>query len=198
MWGLSNGVIVLALSAAFWMGLAAWALGGGVLLIATAPVLLLSGLLIWRGIRLRRLAGGFSRASLRGAPKGSPTRRIILAFQAVTATQTLSIVLVGFFCSTLHRSDLIWPLIGLVVSVHFVPLGRLFRVRPYYALGVLGTTVVVTSLLGLEGSARSVAVGLGLGLLTIGCAAYLVANADRLADQALRNGGSPAEAHPPA
>ena len=76
MWGLSNGVTVLSVSAAFWLGLAAWTLGASVLLIAAAPILLLSGLAIWRGYRLRRLAPGFSRASLRNAPKGSSIRRI--------------------------------------------------------------------------------------------------------------------------
>ncbi len=197
-WGLSNGVNVLAVSGAFWMGLAAWTLGANVLLITTAPILLLGGLLIWRGIRLRRQAPGFSRASLREAARGSATRRISISFQAVTATQTLSIVLVGFTCSILHRSDLIWPLIGLVVSLHFLPLGRLFSVRPYYVLGVLGTAVAVISLLGFNGSARLIAVGLGLGLVTSSCAIYLVANASGLADEALRNRPSPTGATPSA
>ena len=172
---------------ASWMGLAAWTLGAGVLLVATPAILLLSGLLIWRGILLRRQAPGFFRASLREAPKGSSVRRISLGFQAVSATQTVSIWLVGFTCWYLHRSDLIWPLIGLVVSLHFLPLGRLFSVRPYYVLGILGTAVVLTSLLGFNGSSRSVAVGIGLGLVTTGCAVYLVAFAPTLGDAALQN-----------
>ena len=155
MWGLSNGVIVLSVSAAFWLGLAAWTLGAGVLLVATPAILLLSGLLIRRGYRLRRQAPGFSRANLRSAPKGSSIRRISVGFQAVTAAQTLSVALVGFICWKLQRFDLIWPLIGLVISLHFLPLGWLFSVRPYYVLGILGTAVVLTSLLGFNGSSRS-------------------------------------------
>jgi hypothetical protein len=197
LWGLSNGVIVLSVSAAFWVGLAAWTVGASFLLIATAPILLFCGFLILRGIRLRRQAPGFSRSSLRGAPKGSSIRRISIGFQVVTATQTLGIVLVGFICSNLHRSDLIWPLIGLVVSLHFLPLGRLFRVRPYFILGVLGTALSLSSLLGFNGSARLVAIGLGLGLATGGCAAYLVANAAPLADEAIRDRPS-TKAAPPA
>jgi uncharacterized membrane protein len=187
MWGLSNGVIVLAVSGGFWIGLAAWTLGTSALLIATGPILLLAGFLIWRGVQLRRQAAGFSRASLRRAEKGSATRRINIGFQAVTATQTLGIVLVGVICSTIHRPDLIWPLIGLVVSLHFLPLGRLFSVRPYYFLGVLGTAIALVSLVGFSGSTRSVVTGLGLGLLTDICVVYLVANASALADHALRN-----------
>ena len=192
-WGLSNGVTVLSVSAAFWMGLAAWTLGAGVLLIAAAPILLLSSLLVWRAILLRRQAPAFSRASLRSAPKGSSIRRISVGFQIVGTTQALAIGLVGFMCWNLHRADLVWPLIGLVISLHFLPLGWLFSVRPYYILGVLGTVIALISLLAFSGSARTVAVGLGLGLLIGGCAVYMVANARALADVALRNGSSPAE-----
>jgi hypothetical protein len=186
MWGLSNGVIVLAVSAGFWMGLALWTLGRSTLLIGAAPILLFVGLLIWLGFRVRRLAPGFSRASLRAAPKGSSTHRIGVAFNLVGTGQALSVGLVGFICWKLQRFDLIWPLIGLVISLHFLPLGRIFRVRPYYVLGCLGAVVALASILVFSGSSRTVAVGLGLGLLIGSCAAYLVANAASLADKALQ------------
>src|ERR1700682_5426175 len=101
-WGLSNGVTVLSVSAAFWMGLAAWTLGAGVLLIAGAPILLLRSILIWRAILLRRQAPGFSRASLRTTPKGSSVHRISVGFQIVGTTQTLAIGIGGFTCWDLH------------------------------------------------------------------------------------------------
>jgi hypothetical protein len=186
MWGLSNGVAILAVSAAFWIGLAAWTLGPRVLLIAAAPILALAGLLIWRGRRLRRLAPGFSRASLRNAPKGSSIHRIGVGFNVVGTVQTLSIGLVGFICWKLNRTDLLWPLIGLVISLHFVPLGWIFSLRPYYVLGVLGTAIALSALLGFTASTRTIAVGLGLGLVIGGCALYLVAYAAALADAALR------------
>ena len=194
MWGLSNGVVVLAISAAFWIGLAAWTLGATVLPIAVVPILVLGGLLIWQGLRVRRLAPGFSRASLRNAPKGSSIRRIGIGFNVVGTMQTLSIGVVGFTCWKLNRTDLVWPLIGLVISLHFLPLGWIFKVRPYYVLGVLGTGVSVISLLGFAASTRTVVVGLGLGLLISGCALYLVANAAALADTALRRSSSKVDA----
>lgn len=197
MWGLSNGVIVLAVSGGFWIALAVWTLGTNVLLIAGGPIVVAAGLLIWRGIRLRRQAPAFSRASLRRPEKGSATSRINIGFQAVTATQTLGIIVVGAVCSILHRLDLIWPLIGLVVSLHFLPLGRLFNVRPYYVLGVLGTAIAAVSLLGFSGNARSIVVGLGLGLATSITCLYLIARASELADEALRSFPAPGGAIPP-
>ena len=194
MWGLSNGVAVLSVSAAFWFGLAAYTLGPNVLLITAAPILTVGGLLIWQGRRLRRLAPGFSRASLRHAPKGSSIRRIGIGFNVVGTVQTLSIGLVGFTCWTLNRADLLWPLIGLVISLHFLPLGWIFNLRPYYVLGVLGTVVALASLLGFTSSTGTVVIGVGLGLLIGGCTVYLVANAGALADAALRNRSLKADA----
>jgi hypothetical protein len=193
MWGLSNGVAVLSVSAAFWFGLAAWTLGPSVLLVAAVPLLLLGSFFIWRGRRLRLLAPGFARASLRNAPKGSSIRRIGVGFNVVGTMQTLSIGVVGFTCWKLNRTDLVWPLIGLVISLHFLPLGWIFNVRPYYVLGVLGTAVALASLLVFTASTRTVVIGLGLGLLIGGCAIYLVANAAPLANAALRNGSSKAD-----
>ncbi len=185
---------MLAVSAAFWIGLAAWTLGPGILLIAAVPIVLLSGFLIWRGVLLRRQSPGFTRKNLRNAPKGSSIRKIAIGFNIVRTEQTLSIGLVGFICWTLHRLDLIWPLIGLVISLHFLPLARIFSVRPYYVLGMLGTVMSLISLLGFVGTARTVAVGIGLGLLIGSCAVYLVVNAASLADEALEKRSWPVDA----
>ena len=182
---------MLSVSAAFWIGLAAWTSGPGILLIAAVPIGLISGLLIWRGVQLRRQFPGFTRKNLRYAPKGSSIRKIAFGFNIVGTAQTISIGLVGFICWTLHRADLLWPLIGLVISLHFLPLARIFSVRPYYVLGVLGTVISLISLLGFAGSARTVAVGIGLGLLIGGCAVYLAVNAASLADGAVRGTPSP-------
>jgi len=179
-WGLSNGVNVLAISGVFWLSLAAWTTGFGALLVALPPILLVGGLLLRGSGRLRRRFPGFSPRSLRGAPKGSPSRRIIIGFYAVSSAEWLSIVLVGGICSALNRTDLTWPLIGLVVSLHFLPLGWLFGVRPYYVLGVAGSVITLVSILGVTGGSRMMAVGLGLGLLMIAGAAYLLANAETL------------------
>jgi hypothetical protein len=179
-WGLSNGITVLTISGVFWLGLGAWATGFGGLLAALPLVLLVGALLVRANVRLRRRFPRFSPRSLRGAPKGSLTRRIIIGFYAVTAAQWLSIVLVGGICSALNRTDLIWPLVGLVVSLHFMPLGWLFGVRPYYVLAVVGTVITLVSIVSLADGLRLVAVGTGLGLLMIAGAAYLIANADSL------------------
>lgn len=190
-WGLSNGVTVLSVAGGFWLGLAAWTIGTPVLVVAVAPILLISGFLIWCGIRLRRQARGFSGANLRYARKGSSLRRINIGFQAISATEGVGIALVGVATWSLHRGDLLWPLIGLVVSLHFLPLAWLFNMRPYYVLGAVATIIVAASLFGFTGSARTVAVGVGLGVAILGCVVYVLAHTAALTDNALKKVGSP-------
>jgi hypothetical protein len=179
-WGLSNGITVLAISGVFWLGLAAWTINPGAFLVALLPILAIGGFLIRGGVKVRQRFPGFSPRSLRTAPKGSPTRRMIAGFYAVTAAQWLSIVLIGGICSALHRSDLIWPLVGLVISIHFLPLGWLFGVRAYYVLSAVGTLICLISLLGFTGASRLAVAGLALGLVMIAGAAYLITKAGSL------------------
>ncbi len=179
-WGLANGITVLAISGMFWFGLAAWTINMVAFLLAMLPIVAIGALLLRGGIRVRRRFPRFSPRSLRTAPKGSPTRRILVGFYAVTGAQWLSIVLVGAVCSAANRPDLIWPLIGLVVSVHFLPLGWLFGVRAYYVLGGTGTVIALVAILALSGGTRVVAGSVALGLVTTASAFYLISKADSL------------------
>ena len=188
-WGLSNGTVFLAVAAAFWLGLAASAFGGGFLLVSLVPILIGSGSLVIWSRRLRRKARGFGRRALRNAPKGSSIRRIGTRFQIVSITQGCLVSLTGFLCWVFHRLDLVWPLIGLVVAVHFMPLGWIFRVRAYYGLGLAEAAIAIATIWGLTGVARLVALGLGLGLVSLASAGYLLMNGERLADQAADSPG---------
>ena len=183
-WGLSNGTVFLAVAAAFWLGLAASAFGGGFLLVSLVPILIGSGSLVIWSRRLRRKARGFGRQALRNAPKGSSIRRIGTRFQIVSITQGCLVSLTGFLCWFFHRLDLVWPLIGLVVAIHFLPLGWIFRVRAYYGLALVEAAIAIAAIWGFTGVARLVALGLGLGLVSLASASYLLMNGERLADQA--------------
>ena len=183
-WGLSNGTVFLAVAAAFWLGLAASAFGGGFLLVSLVPILIGSGSLVIWSRRLRRKARGFGRQALLNAPKGSSIRGIGARFQIVSITQGCLVSLTGFLCWVFHRLDLVWPLIGLVVAIHFLPLGWIFRVRAYYGLALVEAAIAIAAIWGFTGVARLVALGLGLGLVSLASASYLLMNGERLADQA--------------
>jgi hypothetical protein len=186
-WGLSSGVIVLAISGAFWCGLAAWTAGLSIFLVSIVLIVACFAAIILAAVRLRRKAQGFKLSELMDADesKRTQTRKIVLGFRLVNIVQTVLIWLSALICFHFQRLDLIWPLIGLIVSLHLIPLARVFSVHIYYVAGVVGTGVSLTAILALEGSGRLLFLGLGMGLVVWLSAAYVIYNADRITTHAL-------------
>ena len=184
-WGLSNGVVALAMSGAFWFGMAAWPTKLSVFL----ALLLLNGAcftaIITAAVRLRRKSNGFKLSELTHADESlrRQTRKIVLGFRWVNGVQVVLIWVSMSLCYYLRHAELVWPFIALVVSLHFVPLAWLFRVKAYYMTGIAGAGVSLAVILGLGGSGRLVIQGLGMGLVVWMSACYLVWNADDIAYQ---------------
>ena len=189
-WGLSNGVLVLALSGFVWVSVglgvgffpAVATLGLASLFPPLAIVnLLLFALLVAAGIRLRRKAGGYRFADL---PRNDPdTRRIAQGFKWVVLAEAVCISMVGFLCFQFKRGDLAWPWIAVVLGAHFFPLAWLFRVRVYYATGVASCVIALLAVAALEEPPRMLVLGYGMGLVAWCSCVYLVRNAERIAHQ---------------
>lgn len=150
---------------------------------ALAPILIAAGATAVGGLRIGWKARPLRDPDVQGLETAS-VREVTIWFRVISTLQTVFIILAAVLCSWLERPDLVWPLIGLVVSLHFIPLGRLFRVRPYYATGILGTVVSAVAILGFTGPEKLVVAGVGLSLVMVGSSAYVLANVDRLADEA--------------
>lgn len=184
-WGLSNGVMALAISGAFWFGMAAWPAKLSVFL----ALLLLIGtcftVIIAASVRLRRKSEGFKLSELKHADENlrRQTRKIVLGFRWVSGVQVVLIWFSMSLCYYYRHAELVWPFIALVVSLHFVPLAWLFRVRAYYVTGIAGAGVSLAVIMGLGGSGRLVILGLGMGMVVWMSACYLVWNADDIAYQ---------------
>jgi hypothetical protein len=189
--GLGNGVLVLAFGGLFWTTLG---LGLGVrLVVAPAempllfPVLALLNpvvfaLLLVAAFRVRRRAPGFKRAEIARADgrTRAESARVVRGFLSVVAGEAFLIALTGFLAFYLGRPELAWPSIGLIVGLHFVPLGRLFGVPTYYAAGVASMLVCIAALALFEGPGRTLVLGYGMGAVAWASAAHLVWSADAL------------------
>jgi hypothetical protein len=187
-WGLSNGVLVLALSGFVWVSLGlgvgfhpAATPAGLASLFAPLAVLNLSlfALLLRAGIRLRRQAGGFRFADLR---RNDPdTQRILKGLRRVLGVEAVLISMAGFLSWQFQRGDLAWPWIAFVIGVHFVPLARLFHVPVYYATGVASSVVALVAIAVLDEPPRMLVLGYGMGLIAWCSCVYLASNATRIA-----------------
>ena len=191
LWGLSNGVWVLALAGTFWIGLAIGMTAPRVYWVITALSTLVQagGLvgLIWAGARLRRRSG-FRRTELRTpAFRQNPeTRRIVIRFGWTVCAQAALIGLAVWLCLLAQAETMIWPSIGLVVSVHFSVLGWIFHVRAYHATALAGSLVALAGFATAHDALGVVVLGWGMMFVMWTSAIYLLVSADRIAAGAIQ------------
>ena len=187
MWGLSNGVLVLTLAGEFWI-----AIIGSVLhhaAIAGPAGIIPAALLLWGFLWLRRKSAGFR---LKDMKNGTDEQRRSL--RQIRRGFRLSMLIETALCGVavgsveyLHRLDLLWPALGIAVSLHFLLLGRLFRVRSYYFTGIAGATVCLVAILALNTPNNQLVAAIGMCLNMWGTAAWLVIRSDRIAARAVRD-----------
>jgi len=202
--GLSGGIGVLAMAGFFWLAVAGWAadcrrigappwtkeyvpahysiwawwvaFGGMVVLLLGA----------WR---VRRKATAFRSSETLQATDSDRrmTRRIVRTFLLVAIAEGGMCWLSAVLAMNYHRQDLLWPGMSVAVSLHFIPLGRLFRMPPYYVTGTLGAAFSLLTILppqqALTGSTRLMLLGAAMAPIMWITALYVIRNSDELAQR---------------
>ena len=192
-WGLSNGIIVLAIAGTFWLGMAigphfgevGWGMAAAFTLVLYGPC----AWIIWLAIRLR-LRFGFKRSELKQGDERqrAETHRIMVGFIRIVIAQTVFIALAVPLCLRLDHEELLGPWIGLIVSFHFIPLGRIFHVRTYYVVGIIGSAISLVAFSALFGVGRLMFLGGTMCVLLWLSAAYILWRADRIGAKAIHEG----------
>lgn len=186
LWGLSNGVLVFAIAGAFWLGMAfgpaAWAIGVAPWLVVLAVMIGGAAALMRAAVRLRRRSG-FRASGLRRADPD--TRRIITGFRIVGLLEGTLVAGAVLLCRHFGRLDLVWPAVGVAVSLHFLPLARLLNVPAYYVTAVVGTLVSLTALIAPFGSSRLLWLGAGMSVVMWTSAIYVAYRADAIAARSM-------------
>lgn len=107
-------------------------------------------------------------AALRHTPRSAPDkryrRRYAIGFNVIVAVEVAAIILGGPMLAHFHRSDLYSQWVDLVVGIHFLPLGKLFKLPLYYATGLAISLFALGSLLLPPGSLRLAINAGGTGL----------------------------------
>jgi len=189
LWRLSGGITFLGMAGMFWLG---WGLGqaalkaGWVAWCTFLAVWIASGAaIVGAAIRLRRRAG-FKYSDLRqgDARQQAEIRKMLRAWMWTTMAQTVAVGLGVLGCVQTKRFDLIGPVIGLVVSLHFAPLGRIFHVRLYYLTALVGSGVSLAALIRPTGFHRHELFCSAMALVMWTSAVYVIRNANRIAQRA--------------
>ena len=92
-------------------------------------------------------------------------------FRYSVMAEGAGIAIVLLVCIPLQRSDLIMPLIGMVVGLHFVPLAKVFGDRAFVTVGCLMAGVSLAALLWLPPLRQAIS-GVGGGILLWGFALW--------------------------
>ena len=183
MWGLSNGVAVLAVAGYFWWSMAVWPTNR---LLLVAVTLVAAGL-GYGALRLRRRATGFRlrEANEGGALHRERTRKTRVGFRWASVAQMTMVSLAMLLSSLADRDDLLWPGIALAVSLHFIPIAYVVRIRAYYVTAAFGVFVASVLLVVpravMSPTSRLVVLGAGMGVVVWTTATYLLLHAERLA-----------------
>lgn len=91
-------------------------------------------------------------------------RRYRIGFGAIFTTEVAAIILGGPMLAHFHRQDLYPQWVNLVVGIHFLPLGKLFKMPLYYAAGLAISLFALGSLLFSPSSLRLAVNAAGTGL----------------------------------
>ena len=187
-WGLSLGIIVLAVVGFVWFG---WAISvfdsPAVGAVCGALDAIFTGCLIWAGRRVRREARGFKRSDLRlGCEEQRiANRRTSSRFRWIVMGEWSGIGLAAFATYHFGRGDLFPPAMSLVIALHFFPLATLFHLPVYRATASAASIICITALLMprtlLGPDSRLVLNGVGFGAVMWATAAYCVLYSERLA-----------------
>ena len=190
LWGLSGGASVLAIAGFFWFGVSFGVItakfGWWVWGLSTALQAGISAGIFWAASRLRRRSGFVPGDVGRNQRQRKVTQRILRAFGWIVGVQAVLIGSAVWGCVRIGAKDMIWPSIGLIVSVHFAPLARLFHVRAYYATALAGTVISLLAFTGLTDTGRFAWFGGAMAAVMWLSAGYIIRNADQIAARAVR------------
>jgi hypothetical protein len=103
----------------------------------------------------------------------------------LTRSQGVLVALGVLLCFCLGHEDLVAPWIALIVSLHFIPLGRIFHVQAYKFVGIVGCAISIAAFSPAFGVDRLIFLGGAMGLLLWLSAVYLVRRADRIGAKAV-------------
>lgn len=190
-WGLSGGASVLAIGGFFWFGVSfgvvatkwGWWLWG----LSTAVQLGVTGSIFRAAVQLRRRSGFTPGDVGRGdQQQRDATQRILRKFGWVVLAQTILIGAAVWWCVRSGGKDVMWPSIGLIVSLHFVPVARIFHVRAYYITALAGTAISLFGFAGLTDIRRLLCFGSAMAAAMWLSGWYIVRKADRITARAVR------------
>jgi hypothetical protein len=106
-------------------------------------------------------------------------------FFYIALAQAILVALAVLLCLRLEHEELLGPSVAFIVSLHFIPLGRIFHVRPYYFVELVGCTISLVAFLPIFGVERMLFLGSTMGVFLWLSAVYILRRAERIGAKAV-------------
>ena len=179
--GAGRGALISAMFGAGWLG---WGLGNAKAFNGfTAPTFGFTALFLFACsiyfIRKGRLLR-------KQCPAAAASRRhsILKWFLLVALIEVLAIALVAMLANRLHRADLATDWCAMIVGLHFLPIGKIFRAPQFGVLGILMILWCVVSWVLFQSSAIAISASIGTGILLWGSCVISLFRVRRIAQSA--------------
>lgn len=139
--GTASGVMFMAFFGTVWADV-----GIGGLLISNAVWLLLLAILIGFGLFFSGIIMILSSRKLSNANGGS-TKNVNKWFNVVFVTEFGLIIVAAIVTNVTGHFEWFFPIMAIIVGIHFFPLAHLFQVNTYYVTGTLLCLLTIVTLL---------------------------------------------------
>jgi hypothetical protein len=160
--GAGRGALIVAMFGAGWLG---WGLGlAHAFTGLVGPVFGSVALLLWISSTYTIRKGRLFQKQYPPVP-ASTRRAVQRSFFIVVLIEVVALAFVFILSSQIHRPDLGTDWAAMVVGLHFLPLGRLFRSAGLGIIGILITLWCVLCWALLRSNALVISVSLGTGIL---------------------------------
>ena len=139
--GTASGVMFMAFFGTVWadVGIGGLQKSGAIWLLILS--ILIGAALFFSGIALIRGSRNLSDTNARNS------KNVDKWFNIVFATEFILIIIAAIVCNSIGHFDWFFPIMAIIVGIHFFPLAYLFQVKAYYVTGMLLCLLAVATLL---------------------------------------------------
>ncbi|MDQ6601001.1 DUF7010 family protein [Bacillus salipaludis] len=139
--GTASGVMFMAFFGTVWADVGIGGLQGLGSIWLLILAIFIGAALFFSGIALIRSSKNLNSTNARGS------RDVDKWFNIVFATEFVLIIIAAIICNSVGHFDWFFPIMAIIVGVHFLPLAYLFQVRAYYVTGTLLCLLAIVTLL---------------------------------------------------
>lgn len=166
MLGTASGVLLMVVFSSVWASLAAGSLNGWGDAVLTPLVWILGIIQLIAGIYLLIAARRFPAATAEQQGEG---RDIGKWYGIVFGAEGVLIGIASALCNVLGYSDLLMPIIALIVGLHFYPFARIFKRRIDYWIATWTCLVALVALIAFPTTTPTLVGGISINLQWLIC-----------------------------